>query len=163
MYRDSYLWHLRQTVGQALMLMPGASITVEDANGSVLLVKRSDTGEWCLPGGGAEVGGSFAATAIAELYEETGLLVDENDLQPFACLSEANLHTIQYPNGDSTHYFAMCFVVHHFKGDPFINDDECTDLGFFPLRQLPEPLHSPMVAALNLYMRFKETGIFQVA
>jgi hypothetical protein len=51
-------------------------------------------------GGGAW--GSFAATAIGELKEEAGLTVAEDDLIPFATLSEVELHTIIYPSGDET-------------------------------------------------------------
>jgi hypothetical protein len=33
--------------------------------------------------------------------------VDPADLEAFACLSEAELHTIAYPGGDVSHRFAM--------------------------------------------------------
>jgi len=102
-YRDSYLWRLRQAVGSDLVLMPGAMVAPQSDEGRVLLTKRTDDGTWCLPAGAAEPGGSFARTAIDELAEETGVEVAEHDLIPFGCLSEAEAHTIHYPNGDVTH------------------------------------------------------------
>lgn len=71
-YRGSYLWRLRQTVGNDLVLMPGAMVALQRKDGSVLLTRRGDDGTWCLPAGAAEAGGSFARTAIDELAEETG-------------------------------------------------------------------------------------------
>lgn len=52
--------------------MPGAMVVLLRDDGHVLLTKRGDDGTWCLPAGAAEVGGSFAQTAIDELAEETG-------------------------------------------------------------------------------------------
>jgi 8-oxo-dGTP pyrophosphatase MutT (NUDIX family) len=76
-FRDSYLWRLRQAVGNELVLMPGAMVAPQRDDGRVLLTKRTDDGTWCLPAGAAEPGGSFARTAIDELAEETGVEVSE--------------------------------------------------------------------------------------
>src|SRR6186997_2423128 len=117
-YKDSYLWRLRQAVGSDLVLMPGAMVAVQREDQRVLLTRRADDGTWCLPAGAAEPGGSFARTAVDELVEEAGIRVAEKDLIPFGCLSEADAHTIRYPNGDVTHCFAMCFLVRSWEGDP---------------------------------------------
>jgi 8-oxo-dGTP pyrophosphatase MutT (NUDIX family) len=129
----SYLWHLRQKIGSDLVLMPGAMVVLERDDGCVLLTKRADTGAWCLPAGAAEVGGSFARTAVDELAEETGVEVSIEDLLPFGCLSEADAHTIEYPNGDVTHCFAMCFVARDWRGDPRADEDESTEVRFAAL------------------------------
>jgi 8-oxo-dGTP pyrophosphatase MutT (NUDIX family) len=123
-YAGSYLWRLRQVIGNDLVLMPGAMLALLDADGRVLFTRRADDGSWCLPAGAAEPGGSFARTALAELSEETGLKVAEKDLIPFGCLSEAELHTIRYPNGDVTHCFALCFLAERWSGDPQPDGEE---------------------------------------
>jgi hypothetical protein len=111
-FAHSYLGQLRKRIGTDLVLMPGAMIALRrPTDGRVLFTSRADDGTWCLPAGAAEAGGSFAATAIDELEEETGLTVDEVDLVPFATLSRADLHTIIYPSGDETHCFAICFLA----------------------------------------------------
>ena len=96
-YAGSYLWRLRQAVGNELVLMPGAMVALQRDDGKVLLTKRADDGSWCLPAGAAEVGGSFARTAVDELAEEAGIEVAAEDLVPFATLSEAQEHTIHLP------------------------------------------------------------------
>src|SRR5882757_1003574 len=104
-FEGSYLWRLRQKVGSELVLIPGAMVFLQRGDGAVLFTRRGDNGLWCLPAGGAEEDSSFAATAITELGEETGVVVDPTDLVAFACLSEAERHTITYPGGDVSHCF----------------------------------------------------------
>ena len=161
-YPGSYLWRLRQAVGNDLVLMPGAMVALQREDGCVLLTKRADDGTWCLPAGAAEPGGSFARTAIDELAEETGVEVAERDLIAFGCLSEAELHTIDYPNGDVTHCFALLFLALSWRGDPQPDGEESTEAGFFDLSALPEPLHAPTKHALELLAAYLGSGTFQV-
>jgi 8-oxo-dGTP pyrophosphatase MutT (NUDIX family) len=161
-YRDSYLWRLRQVVGNELVLMPGAMVALQGDDGRVLLTKRADDGTWCLPAGAAEVGGSFARTAIDELAEETGIEVVEEDLVPFASLSEAEAHTINYPNGDVTHCFALCFLARKWRGDPRPDHGESTEVRFVELNAIPQPVHPPTARALELLRSYLDTGAFQL-
>jgi 8-oxo-dGTP pyrophosphatase MutT (NUDIX family) len=127
-FSDSYLGQLRKRIGSELVLMPGAMIALRrPADGRVLFTRRADDSTWCLPAGAAGPGGSFAATAIGELREEAGVTVAEDNLTPFATLSEAELHTIVYPNGDETHCFAVCFLAERWQGEPRPDDEDDTD------------------------------------
>jgi len=161
-YPNSYLWRLRQAVGNDLVLMPGAMVALQREDGCVLLTKRADDGTWCLPAGAAEPSGSFARTAIDELAEETGVEVAEHDLIPFGCLSEAGAHTIHYPNGDVTHCFALLFLARAWKGDPRPDQAEATEARFVDLDALPDPLHPPTFHALELLAAYLRSGSFQV-
>jgi 8-oxo-dGTP pyrophosphatase MutT (NUDIX family) len=161
-YKDSYLWRLRQAVGSDLVLMPGAMVAVQQEDGRVLLTKRADDGTWCLPAGAAEQGGSFARTAIDELSEEARVVVSERDLIPFGCLSEAEAHTIHYPNGDVTHCFALLFLARTWRGDPIPDEEESTEARFANLGELPGPLHPPTAHALDLLATYLRSGSFQV-
>lgn len=161
-HQGSYLWRLRQAVGNDLVLMPGAMVAIQRDDQRVLLTRRADDGTWCLPAGAAEPGGSFARTAIDELAEEAGIEVLERDLVPFGCLSEAEAHTIRYPNGDITHCFALCFLARTWKGEPRPDGDESTETKFVDLDALPTPLHPPTAHALELLAAFLRSGSFQV-
>lgn len=142
--------------------MPGAMVAVQRDDRRVLLTRRADDGTWCLPAGAAEPGGSFARTAIDELAEETGIRVSEGDLVPFGCLSEAEAHTIRYPNGDVTHCFALCFLTRTWQGEPRPDKTETTAVEFVDLDALPEPLHPPTANALGLLAAYLRSGSFQV-
>jgi ADP-ribose pyrophosphatase YjhB (NUDIX family) len=54
----------------------GADAAVFDDEGRVLVIKRTDTGQWAVPGGAAEVGEPVGLAAIREAFEETGLDVE---------------------------------------------------------------------------------------
>jgi ADP-ribose pyrophosphatase YjhB (NUDIX family) len=53
--------------------MLGAAAVVFDADRRLLLTRRLDNGQWCLPGGRHDAGESIAETCLRELREETGL------------------------------------------------------------------------------------------
>lgn len=158
----SYLWRLRQRVGSELVLMPGAMIALLRDDREVLLTRRTDDGTWCLPAGGAEPGGSFARTAIDELAEETGIAVEQRDLVPFGCLSEAELHTIEYEGGDVTHCFALLFLARTWSGEPRPDPEEVAEIAFAELATLPAPIHPPSGHALELLGKYLGGGGFQL-
>jgi 8-oxo-dGTP pyrophosphatase MutT (NUDIX family) len=161
-YAGSYLWRLRQAIGSELALMPGAMVVLRREDGRVLLTKRADDGTWCLPAGAAEPGGSFARTAVGEVREEAGVELSENDLVAFGCLSEAEVHTIRYPNGDVTHCFALCFVAEGWRGEPRPDGEESVEIRFVELGDLPDPIHPPTAHALDLLAAYLDSGRFQV-
>jgi ADP-ribose pyrophosphatase YjhB (NUDIX family) len=53
-------------------LVVGSSAVTTDDEGRILLQKRSDSGNWALPGGTMDIGETFAQSAIREVNEETG-------------------------------------------------------------------------------------------
>lgn len=163
-YVGSYLWKLRQRVGHELVLVPGAIIIVEAPDGRVLLTRRADDGTWCFPGGAAEVGSSFASTAVAELAEETGITVTAGDLVAFASLSDPELHTLYYPNGDVSQCFTLCFALSPWTGslDDLACDDEVLETGLFAPTEFPSGLMQATTVVMDMYLRFRETGVFQV-
>ena len=161
-FEGSYLWRLRQKVGSDLVLFPGAMVFLVRADGAVLFTRRADNGMWCLPAGGAEEGGSFGATAVTELREETGVVVDPADLVGFACLSDADLHTITYPGGDVTHCFALLFLARRWSGDPRPDGEETTEVRWADPAAPPSPLEPPAAHAVDLYRAYLRDGTFQV-
>jgi ADP-ribose pyrophosphatase YjhB (NUDIX family) len=161
-FEGSYLWRLRQKVGHDLVLMPGAAVAVQREDGQVLLGRRGDNGVWALPGGAAEVGGSFARTAIDELREETGLVVGAEDLIPIACFSDAARHTLHYPNGDVAHYFSMCFLVRRWEGEPRADGEEMLDLRFADPTELPQPFEDSTARVVELLLAYLRSGAFQI-
>jgi 8-oxo-dGTP pyrophosphatase MutT (NUDIX family) len=160
-YEGSYLWQLRQRVGSRLLLMPGAQTLVVDEQDRILFQRSRDTGLWELPAGAAEPGGSFRSTAARELHEETGLRVAEEDLVPFASLSQADLHTVTYPNGDVLHCFALCFEARRWTGDLRPAANEVVEIAFFD--RTPEPLHPPTRRVLDLHDAYCASGLFQAS
>ncbi|HET6739975.1 MAG TPA: NUDIX domain-containing protein [Kribbella sp.] len=156
---DSYLAQLRRDVGSRLLLLPGAQVLAVDADDRILFQRSRDSGLWELPAGGAEPGDSFRRTAAREFHEETGLEVAEEDLVPFASLSQPDVHTLTYPNGDVVHCFALCFEARTWTGTLRPGADEVLEAGFFTAP--PGPLHPPTEVVLDLYRAYRTTGRFQ--
>ncbi len=58
----------------------GAFVVIQNNEGGVLWVKRTDYDVWNLPGGGSEEGEAPWETAVREAYEETGLHIRLTDI-----------------------------------------------------------------------------------
>ncbi|WP_380165506.1 NUDIX domain-containing protein [Jannaschia sp. R86511] len=163
-FQDSHLGRLRSLLGPVPLLVPGALVVVEDRSGRLLLQQRVDDHEWEIPAGSCEPGQSFAATAVTELREETGLEAAERDLVPFACLSDPAEHTIVYPNGDVVLAYAMCFLLTGVDAaavEPRPDGVETRSVGWYPAHGLPAPVRSGTRSVLDLLGRFHATGTFQ--
>lgn len=160
-YIGSYTWQLREKVGSQLLLMPGAQVVLVDATDRVLFQRRRDNGLWEIPAGAAEPGGSFRSTAVDEVREETGLMVFEDDLVPFGCLSEPDIHVVTYPNGDRTHCFAMCFEARTWTGDLDLEPSEVVEAVFVDPTTPPGFLQPQTRAVLDMYAVYRATGRFQ--
>src|SRR4028118_831729 len=68
-------WQFFQTVLGIIFRhpVPGATIIPLLPDGRIVLIRRSDTGEWSLPGGIVDWGEDISTTVKRELAEETGL------------------------------------------------------------------------------------------
>jgi len=58
---------------RANSLVPSVNVVVTNDAGEVLLIRRSDNGNWALPGGAVDLGESLTHAAVRETREETGV------------------------------------------------------------------------------------------
>lgn len=113
-----------------------AVAAVFDAEGRILLHKRTDNGNWGLPGGAIETG-EFAGDSIArEVFEETGYEVEVVRL--VGIYSDPELTTVHYPNGDVASYVSSLFECRVTGGAPQLND-ESSAIEWFDPAALPQP------------------------
>jgi ADP-ribose pyrophosphatase YjhB (NUDIX family) len=57
----------------ATTIVPSVNVVVENDKGEILLIRRSDNGNWALPGGAIDIGESLTQAAVREVQEETGI------------------------------------------------------------------------------------------
>ena len=60
----NYISKIREKVGHDLVLTTGCGILIENDRGQVLLQKRSDTGEWGIPGGAIEIPETYEGDVV---------------------------------------------------------------------------------------------------
>ena len=69
-----YIGELRKTVGHGLLMTVGCGVLIENEKGELLLQKRSDTGEWCVPGGALEPLETYIEAAERELLDRKSVV-----------------------------------------------------------------------------------------
>ncbi|MGX7824015.1 NUDIX hydrolase [Actinokineospora sp. 24-640] len=83
------------------------SAYVENPNGDVLLIRRSDNGYFSIPGGQLDPGETLSNCAIRETREETGIEIAVRGL--IGIYSNPN-HVIAYDDGEVRQEFSICFA-----------------------------------------------------
>ena len=106
-----------------------AAVLFDKTREHLLLTRRSDNGQWCLPGGTFDPGESVAEGCEREVFEETGLQVEV--LRLTGVYSNPD-QLVVYPDGNKVHVFVLCFEVRRVGGDLGLSA-ETTGAQFFPV------------------------------
>jgi 8-oxo-dGTP pyrophosphatase MutT (NUDIX family) len=154
-----YIEELRSRVGHDCIKIPGGRAILADSEGKILLQKRTDFGTWGLPAGSADGEESATESIIREVYEETGLIVDEPI--PIAFSSNPEHEILTYPNGDVVHCYSLIFLCHTWSGTMITSNEETEELAFFAPDDLPEMVPN-MRRSIELYLAHLATGQFQI-
>jgi 8-oxo-dGTP pyrophosphatase MutT (NUDIX family) len=129
-----YMRDLRAKIGHRLLLQPGVVAVIVNPAGEVLLQRRSDNGEWGLPGGAMEPGEEPAETLVREIREETALeVVPERIVGVYGGPD----FFVRYPNGDEAAILSITFACRPVAGEPRANDDESLEVRYFAPDALP--------------------------
>ena len=110
----------------------GCSAAIFDEQGRVLITKRRDNSEWCLPSGGVEPGESVAKGCEREVLEETGLSVRVKRF--IGVYSHPDQLTI-YSEMDKFQIIALHFEAEIIGGELSLSD-ETSDYGYFTMDEI---------------------------
>lgn len=119
-------------LGKEGQIRLGCSAAIFDQNGRILLTRRADNGQWCLPGGRMESGESAAEACEREVLEETGLSVRVKRL--VGVYSHPDQLVI-YPDGNKAHIVALHFEAELIGGELGLSD-ETTEFGYFTWEEI---------------------------
>jgi 8-oxo-dGTP pyrophosphatase MutT (NUDIX family) len=122
-----------ERIGATAVLRIGATAAVVDGD-RLLLTRRSDNGEWCLPGGGIDAGERPAETAEREVFEETGLTVRVTSL--LGVYSNPDI-VVVYPDGNRVQIVGILFRAEIVEGTAGLSD-EVTEVGWFTADEAAE-------------------------
>jgi len=122
---------LRDKVGHDPLWLPGVTAVIRRGD-DVLLVRRSDNGQWTPVTGIADPGEEPAVTAAREAMEETGVRIRVDRLAMTSVHPE-----VTYDNGDRAAYLDLTFACTWLDGEAHVADDESSDVRWWPLASLP--------------------------
>jgi 8-oxo-dGTP pyrophosphatase MutT (NUDIX family) len=136
---------LRALVGPDVELwLPGVTAVVERPSGEVLLVRRSDDGEWGPVTGILDPGEEPAVAARREVMEEAGVEVRVDRLASVSA-GEPMVHA----NGDRAIYLDHTYACTWVAGEAHVADDESVDVGWFRPDDLP-PMQLHLVERITV-------------
>jgi 8-oxo-dGTP pyrophosphatase MutT (NUDIX family) len=113
-------------------LVVGSSAVVVDGEGRILLQRRSDSGNWALPGGKMDIGETFADSAAREVKEETGFDVRVDRI--VGIYSDPG-HVFAYSDGEVRQEFNICLAATIVGGSLAVSH-ESTDVRFVSLAEV---------------------------
>jgi ADP-ribose pyrophosphatase YjhB (NUDIX family) len=114
---------LRRHVGHKELWLPGVTAVVR-RDAEVLLVRRSDDGEWTPVTGIVDPGEQPSVAARREVLEETGVVVE---VERLAWVNAGP--PVVHVNGDRARYLDHCFTCRYVEGRAHVADDESTWAG----------------------------------
>jgi len=135
-----YILQLRQYIGHRPILMVGAAILVIDKQNRLLMMKRSDSDCWGVPGGATEPGEVVEDAAKRETFEETTLEISEMSL--FGVFSGPEFY-YKYPNGDEVYNVTIVYLSRDWHGEVKLNDEH-TEWRWFNANEIPDDLSPPI-------------------
>lgn len=119
-------------LGRAGKIRLGCSAAILNNEGKILLTRRLDNGQWCLPSGGMEAGESPSEAVIREVFEETGLRVRVRRL--VGVYSDPNQLVI-YVDGTKVQIVAIHFET-EITGGTLGLSNETSGFGYFSLKEM---------------------------
>ncbi|MDA5549747.1 NUDIX domain-containing protein [Yersinia massiliensis] len=131
-----------------MSVMVGVGVIIVNQQGDILLGKRCSQHApyWSIPGGHMEVGESFEQAAIREVFEETGL--DINNIKVIALCN--NIATWRE---EGKHTVSVCLLTQHTSGQPELKEPEkCQQWVWCNPHELPEPHFEASRNAIDLWL-----------
>ncbi|WP_327035757.1 NUDIX domain-containing protein [Micromonospora ureilytica] len=101
-------------------IVVAVTVFVQDEQGRVLLIQRTDNGLWALPGGAQDFGEYIAETAVRETGEETGIVVEVTGVVGIYTNPK---HVVEYGDGEVRQQFSICLRGQYMGGEPTTSEE----------------------------------------
>ena len=113
-------------VGLTIMVVRGGKILMGLRQGT-----ETADGLWAYPGGRMDYGEDPVTGVIRELFEETGMTVNREDVEFLRFANEP------FPK-EGKHYVTLVFFTTKAKGEPKLKEDKCGKWKMFSPLETPE-------------------------
>jgi 8-oxo-dGTP pyrophosphatase MutT (NUDIX family) len=106
---------------KANSLVPSVNVIVVNDQDEVLMIRRSDNGNWAVPGGAVDLGESVPQAGIRETLEETGITCE---ITGMSGLYTDPRHIILYTSdGEARQEFSIVLTGRPLSGEPTPSDE----------------------------------------
>jgi len=134
-YASSYPGLLRSSLGSTQLILPSVRVVIHDGQGSVLLIRRRDNGQWALVGGGHELNETITETARREVREEAGIELGQLTL---ATILSGPGHVTKDQYGNVNQGLVFVFIAEIPRTTyPSTESSEVIDAAWFTLNKRP--------------------------
>jgi ADP-ribose pyrophosphatase YjhB (NUDIX family) len=122
-------------------VVPSVVAIVQDGEGRVLMIHKTDNDKWALPGGGHEPGESISDTVVREVKEETGYDVE---VETITGIYTNPKHVMAYDDGEVRQQFSIAFRARLVGGERRTSS-ESSDVEWLSVKQIEQlDLHPSM-------------------
>jgi ADP-ribose pyrophosphatase YjhB (NUDIX family) len=121
------------TAPEANSLVPSVNVVVVNDAGDVLMIQRSDNGNWAVPGGAIDLGESMTQAAVRETREETGI---ECRITGIVGIYTDPKHVVLYTsNGEARQEFSILLTAVPVGGE-LATSEESSEVRWVPRDEL---------------------------
>jgi ADP-ribose pyrophosphatase YjhB (NUDIX family) len=120
---------------KANSLVPSVNVIVVNDAGDILMIRRTDNGNWAVPGGAIDLGESVAQAAVRETREESGI---ECAITGIVGIYSDPRHVILYTsNGKTRQEFSIVLTARPLAGRP-TPSSESSQVRWVPVSEIAE-------------------------
>ena len=120
---------------RANSLVPSVNVVIANDAGEILLIRRTDNGNWAVPGGAIDLGESVAQAAVRETLEESGI---ECAITGIVGIYSDPKHVVLYTsNGEARQEFSIVLTARPLAGQP-TPSSESSEVRWVPASEIPK-------------------------
>jgi 8-oxo-dGTP pyrophosphatase MutT (NUDIX family) len=135
---------------EATSVVPSANVIAVNGQGEILLIRRTDNGNWAVPGGGMDLGESITDAAVRETREETGITCEITGL---VGIYTNPRHVIRYTsNNEVRQEFSVVFTALPVGGELRPSSESSEPQWVSPAAILDLPMHPSMRQRIQHYL-----------
>lgn len=135
---------------KANSLVPSANVIVVNDQDQILIIRRTDNGNWAVPGGAMDLGESITDTAVRETHEETGIVCEITGLVGIYTYPG---HVIHYTSNEEVRQeFSIVFTGRPIGGELRPSRESSEPQWVSPRDVLSLRMHSSMRQRIQHYL-----------